>query len=161
LLSLSDQEALQLCDATGDAVSEIYSHELQVDAACTVAGVSLSIVQGADGRFQLDRAACERAHSECVMNAGRSTPVETRMCELHPMRMSSGAACSATVAEYERCVSATLHAAADLIADWDCAYFATQPLNALPSASMALPAAPIDVPECADFEAKCGALPPL
>jgi hypothetical protein len=156
LVSLTDQEANMLCDATADAASEIYSFERQRDAACTLVGVTLSLARRPDGMFQVDRAACERSRDECLMNVMRSEVVETRTCEFHPMRATTGAACTASVAEYETCMTAALYATVTALDPWSCALLAAQPLAASPSG---LPKAELEVPECASFEAKCGALP--
>ena len=64
-----------------------------------------------------------------------------------------------SVADYERCASAVLHASVDLVETLNCASLAAQSATALPS--MSNPTADIDIPECDSFEAKCGGRPAL
>ena len=159
LVSLTDAEALQLCTATADAAKEIFPLELRMESTCTLAAVTLSLVRRADGTFGIDRMACERARDQCLEHAEWSGTDEPPMCELHPMRSTTGAACTASVADYERCASAVLHTSAALVATLNCASLAAQSATALPS--MSSPTADIDIPECESFEAKCGGRPAL
>ena len=154
LVTLTDAEAQQLCAATADAADEIYSLELRKEVGCTLAGATLSVVLRPDGSFGIDRTSCERARDQCLADGEWTEGTATQTCELHPMRNTTGTACTASVEEYESCVGAFLQASADAFASLDCATLAAQRMTSLPS--MSKPTANLHVPECAAFEAKCG-----
>ncbi|HKU40909.1 MAG TPA: hypothetical protein VJR89_22260 [Polyangiales bacterium] len=158
LASLTEREARRLCDATLDAIDELWPRELQVDGACSVAGSALAIVVSIDWRARIDQATCEQQRDACIAEANATPTVETRTCDLGSAERKP--TCTATVGDFERCAGASLRAAAMYTQEnWTCEALAAQPVTVLPDRSkMETPT--VHVPECETFEATCGPFHP-
>lgn len=153
LTTLTPEEAFQLCDATGDVVSEFFPLDLILESACSVVGSSQSVALASHG-FVIDQETCELHRDECLVERRKAPVTQTSTCDLAQLERSK--TCVATVAEYERCATAKLRAGAMYIEEhWTCAGFAAQGVSGFNTATQ-MNTPQLAVPECEAYEAKCG-----
>jgi hypothetical protein len=125
LSSLDDEDAQKACESVAESFSAAISSADVERAACTLTAISLSIETSDDGPSG-DVAGCKELAAMCVK--GDEISDDPVVIEIGPDGESCEdasvdseiAACEATVADYERCISAFVNAYKQRLAAVSC-----------------------------------------